>query len=65
MHDSVVCRGGVVYVSQLSHDYVTAWLGGEMRVEAVVVVVGVEARRGDWVTSRNTTVGCGGGAVRL
>lgn len=52
-------------MSQLSHDYVTAWLGGEMRVEAVVVVVGVEARRGDWVTSRNTTVGCGGGAVRL
>jgi hypothetical protein len=51
-------------VSQLSHDYVTAWLEGEMRVEAVVVV-GVEARRGDWVTSRNTTVGCGGGAVRL
>jgi hypothetical protein len=45
-------------VSQPSHDDVTAWLGGEMRVEAVVVV-GVEERLGDWVTSRNTTVGCG------
>lgn len=52
-------------MSQLLHDDVTAWLGGEMRVEAVVVVVGVEERLGDWVTSRNTTVGCGGGEVRL
>jgi hypothetical protein len=32
-----------------------------MRVEAVVVVVGGEERLGVWVTSRNTTVGCGGG----
>ena len=39
-------------------------LGGEMKL-AAGLKLGVEERLGDWVTSRNTTVGCGGGEVRL